>query len=156
MLIPYLGPHLFTYYVFPMSVSSFFRMSKILLDSVLYFWRGDNVYRVKTQLWLRLESLPRAASILEHRKNSKNYIFVSFKSVLQIIILRFFYTCKDVKCIFDPASFFIRLIRNCKVDFTKLEIRFWEWDWEVRLLSTLIFPNQKSSECQMSWSFSLK
>ena len=133
MLIPYLGPHLFTYYVFPMSVSSFFRMSKILLDSVLYFWRGDNVYRVKTQLWLRLESLPRAASILEHRKNSKNYILVSFKSVLQIIILRFFILARTSNVFLTrPAFLFVWLetvksiLQNWKSDF---ENETEKWDF---------------------------
>ena len=48
---------------------------------ILQFWRGDIVYRVETQLSfaaLRLDSLHCLASILEHRRNSKNknYTFV--------------------------------------------------------------------------------
>ena len=71
-----------------MSVSSFFKMSKILLDSVLHFWRGKIVYRVKTQLSRRVETCNAASleSILEHRKNSKNYTFISFKNLGSIII----------------------------------------------------------------------
>ena len=138
MLIPYLGPLLFTYYVFPMSVSSFFRMSKILLDSVLYFWRGDNVYRVKTQLWLRLQSLPRAASILEHRKNSKNYTFVSYKNVLQIIILRFFILARTSNVFSTRPAFLFVWLENVK---SNLQIR--KSEVETETFVNIEFPESK-------------
>ena len=76
------GPQSITCFVLSIFVSSFFRMQKILMDLILHFWRGDIIYRLKTQLsfigkvaWfsgksLRLDSAD--YSCLSSQKNHNN------------------------------------------------------------------------------------
>ena len=76
------GPQSITCFVLSIFVSSFFRMQKILMDLILHFWRGDIIYRLKTQLsfigkvaWFPVKSLRLDSadySCLSSQKNHNN------------------------------------------------------------------------------------